>query len=235
MQFKDAQVVSEAFCLAPASPEHSTLRWVGERETTLSVALRDGDKELALERFDVDIYAGGLLPEVSLSVQTDAAGRLNLDTSALPSTLELWAMVFFKEGEETAVGELWLQSLSPGQPAILCAGHLTEAGALGAQAEYNDDLEVRAFTYNAERLEVHWGLYAFEQGFVGGTSTLIQETSAIVSPEDVARGTLAGPGTPPSGIQVYGEAWLVDQDSGNTLDSQGFTPNWGDGGTILQR
>lgn len=235
VDFKDAEVDSDAFCLAPASPEHSTLRWVGPWETTLSVALRDGDSELALQGFEVDIYAGGLLPESRQSVQTDAAGRLNLDTSALPQTLDKWALVFFPEGEESAIAELWLQALSPGQPAILCAGHLTESGQLGAEAGYEEDLEVRAFTYNAQGLELHWGIYAFEQGFVGGTSTLVQETTAIVSPEQDARATLSAPGTPPAGIQAYGEAWLVDQDSGNTLDTQGFTPNWAQDGTILSR
>lgn len=233
--FKDAEVSSEAFCLAPASPDHSTLRWVGARETTLSVALRDGGQELALERFEVDIYAGGLLPESRQSVQTDAAGRLNLDTSALPATLDKWALVFFEEGQESAIAELWLQPLSAGQPAILCAGHLTERGELGAEVGYDEDLEVRAFTFNAQGLELHWGIYAFEQGFVGGTSTLVQETTAIVSPEQDARATLSASGAPPAGIEAYGEAWLVDQDSGNTLSTQGFTPNWTQDGTILSR
>ncbi len=233
--FQDAEVDAEAFCLAPASPDHSTLRWVGAWETTLSVALRDGDKELALQAFDVDIYAGGLLPESRQSVQTDAAGRLNLDTSGLPQTLDKWVLVFFDAGEESAVAEIWLQALSPGQPAILCAGHLTESGRLGAEVSFDEDLEVRAFTHNAQGLELHWGIYAFEQGFVGGTSTLVQETTAIVSPDENARATLSAPGTPPAGIQAYGEAWLVDQDSGNTLDTQGFTPNWAQDGTILSR
>ena len=227
LQFKDAQVASEAFCLAPQSAEHSLIRWVGESETTLSVALRDGKNERALERFDVDIYAGGLLPESRESVQTDAAGRLNLDTTALPQTPDAWALVFFEPGQNEPIAELWLEALPTDQPAILCAGHLTEGGGLGAAQLPTEDLEVRAFTYGAANLEVFWGLYAFEQGFVGGTSTLIQQTSAIVSPLEDARGLITAPGTPPSGVEIYGEAWLVDQNSGDTVGrSLSFTPNW---------
>lgn len=236
LQFKDAQVASQAFCLAPSSAEHSLIRWVGESQTTLSVALRDGTKERALESFDVDIYAGGLLPESRQTVQTDAAGRLDLDTAALPQTPEAWALVFFEPGEEDPIAELWLEALPPDQPAILCAGHLSESGELGVAQLPSEDLEVRAFTYGAANLEVFWGLYAFEQGFVGGSSTLLQQTSAIVSPAEDARGLITAPGTPPSGIEIYGEAWLVDQSSGETVGrSLSFTPNWDDEGTILER
>jgi hypothetical protein len=233
LQFKDAEVASQAFCLAPQSAEHSLIRWVGDGETTLSVALRDGTKELALEPFDVDIYAGGLLPESRETVQTDAAGRLSLDTAALPQTTGLWALVFFDPGEQEPIAELWLEALPEGQPAILCAGHLTEAGGLGIEQLPTEDIEVRAFTHGAAGLEVFWGLYAFEQGFVGGSSTLIQQTSAIVSPLEDARGLIAAPGSPPTGIDIYGEAWLVDQKSGDAVGrSLSFTPNWESGGTI---
>lgn len=233
LQFKDAEVASQAFCLAPQSPEHSLIRWVGERQTTLSVALRDGDRERALESFEVDIYAGGLLPESRETVQTNAAGRLSLDTAALPQTTELWSLVFFEPGQEEPIAELWLEALPEGQPAILCAGHLSEAGGLGMAQLPTEDLEVRAYSYEAAGLEVFWGLYAFEQGFVGGSSTLIQQTSAIISPLDDARGLIAAPGTPPAGTEIYGEAWLVDQNSGDAVGrSLSFTPNWESGGTI---
>lgn len=233
LEFKDAQVASQAFCLAPQSAEHSLIRWVGESQTTLSVALRDGKQELALESYEVDIYAGGLLPESRVTVQTDAAGRLQLDTSALPQTPELWALVFFEPGQEDAIAELWLEALPEGEPAILCAGHLTEGGGLGIAQLPTEDLEVRAFTYGAANLEIFWGLYAFEQGFIGGTSTLIQQTSAIVSPLEDARGLIAAPGTPPAGVDLYGEAWLVDQSSGSNVGrSLSFTPNWDSEGTI---
>ncbi|MED5374221.1 MAG: hypothetical protein VX899_24600 [Myxococcota bacterium] len=225
--FSDYEVAATSFCGAPASPSHSRLRWVGERQTTLSLQIDQGRRALAGGSLFANLYTEGELPVDQYEVQLDSEGRLELDTAALPETDAVWAFVFTRAWDsDEALGELWLEPLEDAGPTILCAGHINDQGQLGEPTALADGatFELWAFTHDAAGLDLTLAI----EGQAEGSPISVELGSATgeVSASEEVGGWVSL--SVPSGadleqVAVSGKASLWD--GGSLVSELGFVPN----------
>jgi hypothetical protein len=148
----------------------------------------------------------------SQETETDDSGRIPIALGELEAG-EQTARISDRRGDE--VIQVLLTLVEPGTPAVICAGAVEEDGSAQEPGDFDDPLTLRAWTQEAQGLELLLWVYEFDQGIFTSSSQTVASDRQILEQDNV---TVTVETSFPSdmneigGLELAGLARLFDAD-----------------------
>jgi hypothetical protein len=147
----------------------------------------------------------------SEETETDDSGRIPISLSELEPG-EQTARISDRRGNE--VIQVVLTLVAPDTPAVICAGAVEEDGSAQEPGDFDDPLTLRAWTQEAQGLELLLWVYEFDQGLWTSSSQTVALDRQILEQDNV---TVTVETSYPSddgeigGLELGGLARLLDE------------------------
>ena len=158
----------------------------------------------------------------SQDTEINDSGRIPLSLSDLEAG-EQAGELLDRRGDVALTVNLTL--VAPGEPAVICAGPVLADGSQQEPGDFDDPLTLRAWTQEAQGLELLLWIYEFDQGlFTSSSQTVAQHQELLTQDNVTATVTPSYPNdnNEIGGLEIGGVARLLDADGEQVGEDVGF-------------